>query len=336
MASTPDDVALSLSTLGELWPDKLRSVADQPERGAGMVAPVIEVGRLLASCRRCTNFDKVLHRLRHGERSACAELVLVDGLLRLEYFPSFEAPLRGSVLDATCVVDGLPVYFEVVAPEESDKAADRAKMVRELQDLLRSNLSGCRVEVELFEAAKCDPPRILDAVQAAEVSTWTEVADMARIRRIDSGQQLLPVFDGSGTQIILGDGATIQDASTGVVTRWESADQRAKRIFNDEYEHFSEGVPNVLVINMSAVGSEWRTWPQQIGRLFQLDRNRNVGAAAFFRQGILAKVGVPEAIRRDWNTIVNPYARVAVPEILLRGMKSLDDASWLDDPSATS
>ena len=66
---------------------------------------------------------RVRQRRIGGERSAYAELVVMAALLRLGYGALFAPPIDGRVLDAKCLVDGVPVYFEVVAPKCSDASA---------------------------------------------------------------------------------------------------------------------------------------------------------------------------------------------------------------------
>jgi hypothetical protein len=147
------------------------------------------------------------------------------------------------------------------------------------------------------------------------------------IRRACGGLTLAkryrPSFDGDGAQITFGGEETVRGNSTVVIARRESSDARAKRVFNEEYHQFSQGVTNVLVINLSAIADCMSTWPSLVARLLQPARNRKVGAVAFFHQGLL---GPREAIRRRWRVLVNPHAHVPVPEALLASLESLDES----------
>jgi hypothetical protein len=269
-------------------------------------------------------FPGVLHRLVDGQRSAYSELVVVAVLQRLEYEPQFDPPIDGRVLDAACDIDGNAVYFEVVTPERSDATADEQRRMDELTIHLRGCVFKCRVEIEVYGLLpEGFMGEIVNAVKSATPSEWRHVASIARIRRIDTGQTLLPVFDGDGAQVVVGGDRTVQGNSTNVITRWESSDIRAKRVFNTEYHHFSESVANVLVVDTCAVSDGMDLWPIEITRLLQPNRNRKVGAVVFFDQGSL---GPPEAIRRRWRVLVNRHAHLSVPDTLLTSIESLDES----------
>jgi hypothetical protein len=228
------------------------------------------------------------------------------------------------VLDATAEIDGISVYFEVVAPERSDASAEDQRLVNKLTVDVRARVSKCRVEIEVqspFDAGSIGP--IVAAIEAAAPSTWTLVNSLARVRRIDAGQTLLPMFDGAG-HVVVGGESFLQGESTNVIARWESSDARAKRVFKDEYHQFSRTVPNVLVVDLCAVSDGMKLWPGEMARLLQPTRNRKVGAVAFFDQRLL---GPPGTIRRRWRLLVNSYAHLPVPEHLLTGIESLDESS---------
>ena len=110
-----------------------------------------------------------------------------------------------------------------------------------------------------------------------------------------------PTFDGEGPSIVFAGQRAIQGPATNVVICWEDNDERAKRLFNAEYHHFSEEVPNVLVVNVFAVADRMKAWTNWMNRVLQPKQNRKVGAVALFDQGV---VGPPEAIRRQWKVIV--------------------------------
>lgn len=153
-----------------------------------------------------------------------------------------------------------------------------------------------------------------------------EVSTIARVRRIDAGQVLLPIFDEDGAQITIGGEHNRQGDSTSVIARHEASDVRAKRIFNQEYHHFSDQVANILVVDVSAVSDGMSEWPAEFARLFQPVRNRKVGAAVFFDQG---SVGPAEAIRRRWQVVANPHAHLDVPDRLLLDIESMDESkAW--------
>jgi hypothetical protein len=320
-----DEAARALSILRNLWPEEVSRLVNEPCRGLVVAASTIELGLLLDVCQPVDGFQNVLRRLANGQRSAYSELVLVTVLQRLGHATRFEPPLDGHVLDAVTEIDGFPVYFEVVAPERSDASAEDQRLVDNLTADIRARFSKCRVEIEICSSLDAGSnAAIITAIESAMPSTWIAVDSMARIRRIDAGQALLPTFDGEGAQVVVAGERLIQGESTNVIARWESSDARAKRIFNEEYHQFSPTVANVLVVNVCAVSDGMNLWPMEMTRLLQPTRNRKVGAVAFFEQGSL---GPPEAIRRRWRVLVNPHAHIPVPERLLIGIESFDESS---------
>ncbi len=319
-----DEASRALSALKRLWPEEVERLASESSRGLAIVASAVELGLLLDISEPAKGFSDVLTRLVSGERSAYSELVLVAVLRRLGYEPQFAAPIDGRVLDAACDIGGRAVYFEVVAPERSDSSTEDQLRIEELTTQVRSSNFKCRVEIELLRPLPTtDLDVIAAAVQWAPPSEWSLVPSLARVRRIDSGQSLLPLFDGDGAQIAVGGEHSTQSESTSVIVRLEASDVRAKRVFNDEYHHFSERVANVLVVNVCAVSDGMKSWPGEVARLLQPTRNRKVGAVVLFDQGSL---GPPEAVRRRWRVVVNPYAHIPVPDCLLMGIESVDES----------
>ena len=323
LAYSEADIALGLGTLNRLCPSKVAELTSASVSGAGGIAPKVELGLLLAECEGVSGFHAVLARFNKDERSAYSEFVLVSSLKKLGYRVSFSPPLEGKELDAKCEVNNIPVYFEVVTPERAEASVESEKLVERLSVQLRDVLRACRVEVEIFKFLdERGIGRLINTVMQAPDTRWVPVSSFARFRKVCIGEKLPPVFDGSGAKIVFGGEERLQGDSTGIVIRWNDDDDRAKRIFNDEYHHFSTTVPNVLVINVCAVAGGVDSWIDSIKRLLQPKRNRKVGAIALFKQGVL---GPPEAIRRNWKVVVNSYAHVPVPPTLLQGLESLSD-----------
>jgi hypothetical protein len=286
--------------------------------------PAIELGALLSACELAEGFQPVFNRLKNGERAAYSEMVLVSVLSRLGHKVSFAAPLEGKNLDAKCEIEGQPVYFEVTTPEQSEFNIESQKLVNELSNRLTKSISACRIEVELFRPPKLDDIQaIVEASHIVNTGEWTTVGSIGRICKVVTGQVLPPLFDGDGAQIkVLGE-ADIKGDPAYAIIRLETSDNRAKRVFNEEYHHFSERTANILVVNMSAVAGSFSEWENLMLRLLQPNQNRKAGAVILFDQGI---TGPPEGIRRRWRVIVNPYAHIKIPVSLVKGLSSLDES----------
>ena len=320
LAHPKPEVVRAIRALGEHWPEKISETVAGIARGPGPVAGLVEYGLLLSDCDSVEGFAPVLKRLKEGDRSAYSELVVGTTLVRLGYSPSFTAPIGNKNLDAVCSFSGQDVYFEVVCPEHSQAVGHEDRQVRELSTRLRDASSGYRLEVVILQPLTDETiAKIVDAATDAVDAEWMSVPGVARLRKISLDSDIPPTFDAEGSVVNFGRGT-----NSASVIRWEYSDERAARIFYHEYQHFSSEVPNVLVVNTCAVGGV-EEWAVQIERLFQPSRNRKCGAALLFHQGI---IGPPEAIRRRWAVVRNPYAHLQIPDALFERIETLDELSF--------
>jgi len=155
------EVSRGLLTLKRLWPQRFTWVVSQSRRGHWISVTAIHDGLLLEACEPAKHFWHVLDRLKHGQRSAYSEMVLVAGLRQLGYAPTFEAPDPGSP-DAQCMVDGTTVNFEVHTPDPSYRTVEQQKLASELQAAVNCDVSKCPVEIEILDTFKSH--QIPDAV----------------------------------------------------------------------------------------------------------------------------------------------------------------------------
>jgi hypothetical protein len=237
LAYSQCEIARGLATLKRLWPDRIEKLLGGHGRGPAILVPFIDDGILLARCERLPRFGMVLGRLKQGERSAYAELVLASSLIQLGYSPSLEAPLNGKVLDASCELSGQLTYFEVIAPDRSDHSLDQGKLAEELSDRIRKGVTKCRVEVAVLDELDSERVEtIVTTAVAALPGSWIHVGEIARVRKTFAGQSLLPCFDNEGATLTIAGETKTQGESTSVIVRWEMEDTRAKRIFVDRGE----------------------------------------------------------------------------------------------------
>jgi hypothetical protein len=327
LAYSPGEISRGLSTLKRLWPERVAQIVGKPGRGTSCAASAIERGLLLAACEDVRYFAGMLARLKSGQRAAYSELVVVAALRRLGYDPEFEAPAGGSP-DARCVVEGVPIFFEVYTPDQSYASGQKHELVRQIHTAVSLGVSKCRVEIGIFDSfGKDDIARAVEVIRSAVPATWTYVGDWARIRRIDQGQELLPSFDGHGSRIVFAGDTVTQGESTSAIVRWEESDTRAENALGAKRAQLSDGVANVVVIHVSA-GGGGGGWAEVIAKFDGSDYDK-IGAVAFFEQGSL---GPPEGIRIHWRIVVNPEAQIPIPETLLSGLESHDESSYSNVP----
>jgi hypothetical protein len=145
IAYSAAEISRGLTTLKRLWPEEVARIVNQTGRGTSLSVSAIDDGILLENCENAKYFRGVLDRLKSsGQRSAYSELVLVSALRRLGYAPQFEAPVGDSVPDAHCVVDGVPISFEVYAPDQSYASQEQRQLVRVLQEAITHEVSSTK------------------------------------------------------------------------------------------------------------------------------------------------------------------------------------------------
>jgi hypothetical protein len=327
MADSQDEIGCALSTLRRLWPEKVKRLVDEMTRGANFVASEIELAHLLRACENITRFNKVFKRLKTGEKPAYAEIVIVAVLKQLHFSPKFGKQVDRINPDAECIVYGQRVFFEVYAPERAVASKDQMKLVSRLNEAVRANVEGSRVEIEIIDSIEVkNIDAAVVAIQSAPPSVWQPIQSWARARRIPYGQPQPPQFDNSTGSQVFGPsdmGGTAQ-SQTMVVTRWVDDDARAILKVEEKRRQMADGVANILVINCTANGG-FESWPMALAHMDWTGYEK-MGAIAFFRE--FTMVSPPIKRRRRWRVIVNPTAQVQIPEALLNGLESLDEWSY--------
>src|SRR5437764_1431990 len=77
--------------LSRLFPEELAKIACGTARGVASISPLLELGHLLLTVECVAYFPRVLARLKTGQASAYAEIVLVAALVRNGFPAIFEA-----------------------------------------------------------------------------------------------------------------------------------------------------------------------------------------------------------------------------------------------------
>ena len=311
-----------MTTLKRLWPDRLAENVGQDRSGTWAPTISTEAGLLLATSEHAKYFRGVLQRLRAGQRSAYSELVVGYVLRKLGLDPQFEAG-EGEP-DLLCEVDGVPVAFEVYAPEDSYASQSQRALVEELQKAVIEATAISRVEIGILESfADSDISCAIEVIRQAPSLAWTPIGNWAHFRRTDEGQHLPPTFDGSGAQVMVAGETDVKGPNKSVVIRWERADTRARQALERKRAQLRDGVFNTVVMDVCAVGGI-DEWPETIAQLFGTDFEK-IGAVIFFDQGCL---GPPERVRRRWRIVDNPHAAQPIPEKLLASIESLDESKY--------
>lgn len=328
-AQNPETVEEALSVLFRLWPERAQEIATGTHRGLMTISPAIDDGLMLHMCERLNGFEKVLRRLRAGERSAYSELILASRLVSAGLEPTLEPPLGSGNLDTRVTMREGDVWFEVIAPETSDAILEMRVSADKLATTLLEQNAGRRIEVLLsVDISEEVTSRVADAIRLHPDSDDTWSLDMvALVSKFVAGDKAnvgptIAQPHGSSAAII---GVAKSSITAGIrtcgIVRVPVTDNRAKRLLYAESHHFSREEMNILVMDLTKVPGKSKGWAPIIERCLQPGQNRRFGAVVLFSTGLALDT---MAGLQEWRVVRNPYAYKPVPESLLQQIANAD------------
>jgi hypothetical protein len=315
-----ETVENALNALLRVWPERAAEIAAANTRGLLVISPAITNGIVLRACENLDGFEKVLRRLKTGERSASSELVFAARLVKAGFRPVLEPPLCGRFLDARIPTDVGDVYCELIAPETSDAICAIVTAATALAARLRDQNAGKRVEVLLsVDIDEGISNTVAETAKLRPVSdeTWT-LANVAVIskRVMADDANVGPTIPSPEVAATIGAAQCSYDGAvrTAGIVRVPVTDTRAKRLLYAESHHFSREHMNILVVDVTRIVSSLKAWGRLIEKCFQPDQNRRFGAVVLFFAGT---TGEKMTASQQWKVVRNPYAERPIPESLL-------------------
>lgn len=324
----------ALCTLDQLLPDEIERFLSCGVQGPSAIGYLINLGIILKTCEGLIGFNKLLNRMKKGERAAFSEALIASELVKIGYPPELEPLLNGKRPDALIRVRGKKVYIEVITPEESDKIKnDYSKMEDLTKKLIKQN-PGTIIDIYL----KCEPSSnnlniLLDFIKNIKPFQYNKVIkinNIAFLRYIPHNSRelpndnLKPVSDYSDLPTLLAAGIEI---SNGIISKARIGlpvtDDRVERLMADESQHFLQNKRNLLVMDVSKIPGAMQTWVNLIQRRFQPTRNRRFGAV------VLLAVSNPvqnDFIKKRLYVLENPYTYKPLPKILLKKLMKLNNS----------
>ena len=327
----------ALGTLERLWPAYLDEILAAKDNGVGGVGPIVNAmirGEVLGACEGLVGFKDVLKKLRGKKesdaRSFLAEALVGEALVRLGYVPEFYPPINDNILDLRVIVEGAPVYIEVIAPEQSNDDSRREAAVHALSETLLRESPGALLHLELDRLEG----RELDLFERAAAQT---IGDFLRETPPSDATHTLPGI-GSVQSRPIGDAPTLQTPGGTVVSApvgaqtlaligFSSTDERVQEKVEKEAHHFSEKERNLVVVDVSAVrGFDLTDWGALVEGGFQEELYQKIGGVALMRPG--AYHGDPSPRFQRWTVVRNRFAYLPLPDTLLNALAGLDDQRW--------
>ncbi len=327
----PDDIAWeALAVIERLLPELLDAMLAQGGRGYVVIAPIIDLGLILADCENLRGFPNVFARLKQNERAAFSELFLASSLVKQGYVPALEPSLNGNKLDASISIDGEEIYFEVISPIGSEAFQhdinDGNKFASQLLELFPETSIDIVLLDMLSEKIK---PKLIEFIKNLRPSfnenSFEELNDIAVARCMPFHPECIP-FNLNRSDIKEAKlGIAVGNSNARVILRQRILpDERLQRLMDDEAKHFSREKINILMIDASGTNPHnFKAWEPLIIRRFQPRINRRFSAALLFQRELASK-GI---VRTNWNLLGNQYAYRTLPHVLRTSFKKLMDRS---------
>lgn len=341
-AEGPVETLRAIATLRRLWPCLVHSVQSGGTRGIQFIAPLIHLGRVLADTEKLPGFDTIFQRLREsGELAAQAELTVAALLCRTGYPPTLEPPMVGEhVLDSVVSVAGHRVFIEVVSPEESAYVRSVKDRASQLSSRLMETTGTGQTDLHLDEGADESEDEIVSAVLCVPADgTRHKVDGVGEVRRYTASAR--PIggavsAGGAGSRgPVLGlarTAGTADGSRTSVNITVPVSDDRVLELLHRKRKQLPVGESNLIIVHVTralSVGIEW--WAELVERRwFQPGINTRVGAVALFDEAV---AGRPPALRARWRAVVNPHAKVPIPDAFIAALRGFDEP-WDDVPNA--
>jgi hypothetical protein len=321
---TEEQANNALTALKCFWPEHLEELLQSGSRGIGVIGTVIFYGQLINQCNHLHGFAQVMARIRQGERSALSELNFAKILLDLGYQPNLEAVLHQRTLDALIIAEGSRIYFEVIAPDESDAMRSTYRAMQTLANDLAINNLGSRIELFLeTELTLESSQHILAFVEKIPYSKEVrDISGIALIRkqRHESPNDAITPVSSKMPQTSVTHATNMNGVLTVVDVGIRPYDNRIGRLLDDESKHFSREEINILVMNVSRIPIGLPDFIPLIQRRLQPHLNRRFSAVILFTQFFRVEDGMPEL---DWHMIINPHAYRQVPISLAQTLSLL-------------
>ncbi len=314
--------------LGRNWiEDSRRSqIGGGISRGLLPTLRVASMGQQLAALDGVIGpIDKLIERIRQGERSAEAELAAIF-LLRsrnpiaiVEIYPKVgdgEADFRTRLPDSDWT------YVEVAQPSESEPARVAKQVITKLTQPLQQVNTPFSLEVYLKrEPAEQELTPVSDRIEALCRKRDTRQEELPAglgflILNISAPGDVvrlqLPGDDGPriGVIAIAGDGGK---PNRKISVSMPFADNRAEAFLTTEARQLPKDSPGMIALELSGASGGLKTWEPLLLRRLQPIQHTRVSAICLFEDAVVTFHAAEQAFLQT-KLILNPYAKYSLPE----------------------
>jgi hypothetical protein len=321
----PAEVAAALNTLKRYRPDFFGSLIYVRARSNILIG--IDQGRVLQACEVMPGFDRILPRIRRGDRSAISEAEYAAALASLGHQPQLEPKVGTSVVDNVVFWEGFPIYTEVIAPDTAEAIVSAQTEMKALAESIADSRPGLAIEVLLETDITAEASAtVLGLICEHPGNTQMRIEGLATLvaRPASLPLELMGPnqiqYDGSGPVLASSAGRIRDGVGTTATVRMPLSDDRAQRLLHKELHHFSRSTHNILAIDTGNLTVGPRDWAPFIRKSFQPTLNRRIGAVVLFARALVSF----SKLRQFWTVISNQYAYQPIPPTFLASVSGLD------------
>lgn len=322
----PAEAAVALNTLKRYRPDFFGPRMYVKARSNVLIG--IDQGRVLQACERMFGFDRILPRIRRGDRSAISEAEYAAALASLGHEPELEPKVGTAVLDNVVFWEGLPIYTEVIAPDTAKAIVGAQTEMQGLAESIADGSPGLATEVLLETDITAETrATILGLIRDHPGNCEMRLEGLATLaaRPATAPLELLGPnhiqYDGSMPVLASSVERSRDGVGTTATVRMPLSDHRAQRLLRKELHHFSRSTRNILAIDTGDLTVGPRDWAPLIRKSFQPDLNRRIGAVVLFARALVSF----SDLRQFWTVIPNEYAYQPIPPAFLARVSGLDE-----------
>lgn len=316
----------ALNAIQQFFPEAIERLQNSTFLGPMSVDPLLEFGLILETCRELPGFNSVLARVRNGEKSAESELVFAAALVKMGLEIELEPYNHGKRPDLSIATSGTKVFLEVINPETSDIISDGNSIIQSLaNDILQLKRHG-NFTISLLRIPSNEEIIKIINIAASMEDGSSSKQHIENVAIVELKQSSFPIAlplppESFSAPTIICSSTTFggEAAQTQVNIQLQISDERAQRLMSDEAKHFVKGECNVLVCDLTKIGTAKRPWIELIRRRFQPHQNTRFSAVFLFSRYI-----GEQGLHWQSTLLVNQHAVVPLPNQLFELFERLD------------
>jgi len=344
LAASPDSVVAAFDrterVLGRDWIERSRvSPWNNVVRGLNPTLRIVNMGEKLAVLEDVTDSKRLLDRIRNSDVSAEAELTAIYLLRKhnprvtVELFPKVgarEADFRAKGPDEKLwtyveVTQLMPSEAHGQAIEIMHRIAAAIKPIR-LTFALEVFLRRIPTETEIGEIlAKIPEFCSRTGEQRSEISN---ALGFLSLNQSEPGQVVTHAHAGEENVSRLGVAEVISgpsEARRHISVRMAFSDERAKAMLDAEAAQLAKDAPGLIMAGVGGAVGAMKTWEPSLLRRFQPQMHTRVGGVCLWWGGILPTPKGEDQLFES-KLIVNPHARLPLPEWISKTVAAIGDA----------